>query len=461
MMPKNAVWMVLIISIFFLASVSAVFAAPIGCRFHCEDSGGFIGGIKINDLNGNGMQDHGEPGLQGWEITLTGPVTASRITDASGFYNFHDLPDGTYRICEVRQSGWEQTYPNAGLSCAGGTKGYTITINNGESFYHVDFRNTAVHLGSVSGMKFDDINMDGHWQAGEPRLQDWTIKLTGHHEATAITDSHGDYHFHDLPDETYIVCEIPQAGWQQISPSSGPSCTAGSKGYNVTVANGNAIEHKDFGNAHKQKGSISGYKWEDINHNMQEDPGEGRLPDWTIFLDQDNDDILDSGEPSTITDLNGHFIFSNLMPGTYYVREVLKEGWIQITPNPDPIVVTDGEQITGIKFGNQNVSATIIIRGIKFNDLNGNGAKDAGEPGLQGWNIFLDENGNNQFDAGEMSAVTDAGGNYEFKNLIPGTYIVREVQQPGWQQTTQNPAPINAEPGNIYDNINFGNKHLP
>jgi len=29
---------------------------------------------------------------------------------------------------------------------------------------------------------------------------------------------------------------------------------------------------------------------------------------------------------------------------------------------------------------------------MKFNDVNGNGVKDAGDNGLQGWTIFLDAN---------------------------------------------------------------------
>jgi hypothetical protein len=36
-------------------------------------------------------------------------------------------------------------------------------------------------------------------------------------------------------------------------------------------------------------------------------------------------------------------------------------------------------------------------------------------------------------------AKTDASGNYSFSGLLPGTYTVSEVQQPGWVQTAPNP----------------------
>jgi hypothetical protein len=72
------------------------------------------------------------------------------------------------------------------------------------------------------------------------------------------------------------------------------------------------------------------------------------------------------------------------------------------------------------------------IRGKKFNDLNRNGAQDAGEPGLANWQVFLDTNGNGTLDPGEVSQLTDANGNYAFTNLTPGNYVVQEVVQAGW-----------------------------
>ncbi|MEJ2707436.1 MAG: hypothetical protein P8074_07470, partial [Anaerolineales bacterium] len=84
--------------------------------------------------------------------------------------------------------------------------------------------------------------------------------------------------------------------------------------------------------------------------------------------------------------------------------------------------------------------------GYKYHDLNKNGDRDAGEPGLEGWTIYLDLNNNGQKDAGEPFAVTQADdpgtladetGFYEIQYIIPNptpedTWIVREVQQPGW-----------------------------
>jgi hypothetical protein len=67
---------------------------------------------------------------------------------------------------------------------------------------------------------------------------------------------------------------------------------------------------------------------------------------------------------------------------------------------------------------------------MKFNDLNNNGAKDAGESGLPCWTIEL------LFEGDVIDTIeTTQDGTYSFDYLAPGSYIVREVQQAGWVQT--------------------------
>ena len=46
---------------------------------------------------------------------------------------------------------------------------------------------------------------------------------------------------------------------------------------------------------------------------------------------------------------------------------------------------------------------------MKYNDLNANGIKDEGEPGLAGWTIrvYVDTNGNGTLDAGETTMAGD------------------------------------------------------
>ncbi|MEK6260164.1 MAG: ice-binding family protein, partial [Planctomycetota bacterium] len=100
------------------------------------------------------------------------------------------------------------------------------------------------------------------------------------------------------------------------------------------------------------------------------------------------------------------------------------------------------------------------ISGLKFNDLNGDGVRQPGEPGLSGVTIFLDANNNLVLDTGEIRTTTDASGNYSFVELGPGTYNVREVQPTGTVRTTPNPTTITLATDQSVSGVNFGNFRL-
>jgi hypothetical protein len=74
------------------------------------------------------------------------------------------------------------------------------------------------------------------------------------------------------------------------------------------------------------------------------------------------------------------------------------------------------------------------ISGTKFEDTNETGIIDDGDLVLEGWTIYLDLNDNGTLDDGERSDITDVDGNYDFADLVAGTYHVREVNQSNWTQ---------------------------
>jgi uncharacterized repeat protein (TIGR01451 family) len=85
-----------------------------------------------------------------------------------------------------------------------------------------------------------------------------------------------------------------------------------------------------------------------------------------------------------------------------------------------------------------NTEKVSTINGVKFNDTDGDGVKDAGEAGLAGWTIFIDTDKDGVLDADERSTVTDANGAFQFAGV--GTSLesvqIDEVLQAGWVQTT-------------------------
>lgn len=110
---------------------------------------------------------------------------------------------------------------------------------------------------------------------------------------------------------------------------------------------------------------------------------------------------------------------------------------------------------------------TCDITGRKFEDTNFNGAWDAGEPVVEGCEIYLDTNNDGAYQDTELKVATDAAGAYRFDNVpAPATYTVREIVQDRWIQTMP-PAESNhqyivaAQPNTVYGPLDFGNFLLP
>jgi hypothetical protein len=86
-------------------------------------------------------------------------------------------------------------------------------------------------------------------------------------------------------------------------------------------------------------------------------------------------------------------------------------------------------------------SATVTIddpatvSGFVFNDLDGSGGRNGSEPGLSGWTVFIDTNGDGILDNGERSVVTDSTGAWKFTGLAPGTIKLRVKPQTNFTQT--------------------------
>ena len=182
-------------------------------------------------------------------------------------------------------------------------------------------------------------------------------------------------------------------------------------------------------------GSIAGSLFNDSNANGVKESTETPLKSWKLFIDANHNGALDAAEKTAITDASGNYKFSSLPPGSYRVREVVNSGWRRTAPSAGYFDVTlaSAQNLTAKNFGN---TQKVLISGTVFNDANGDKIKNSTEKGLSGWRVFIDKDNDGIFDAGESSVLTDINGNWSFKTLSAGTYVVRIVQQSGWRRTT-------------------------
>lgn len=192
-----------------------------------------------------------------------------------------------------------------------------------------------------------------------------------------------------------------------------------------------------------QTGSIAGTVFNDIDGDGVRDEGEGALAGWTVFLDADGDGIFGGNELGVSTDDAGNWLLADLQPQVARVVLAAPAGYLVTAPvaGYHDVALAAGDAITGRDFGVLQLGS---IAGVQFDDVNGNGQRDAGESGLAGWTVFLDSDGDGQLDAGERYTVTAEDGSYVFDDLRPGTYLVNQVAQAGWIQTRPAAAGANA-----------------
>lgn len=211
--------------------------------------------------------------------------------------------------------------------------------------------------------------------------------------------------------------------------------------------------------------NFSGYKYEDKDNDGQKDADESGLQGWTIYVDTNNNDKFDQNEPNSITNANGYYSINNVpVPSIDSLREVMKGGWEATKPENGEWNLWTWSGTNNLNFHNKKVGDG-MISGYKFNDANANGEWNNGEPPLQGWRIYVDQNKNGQFENTEPNDITDPNGFYEITGLnAPAEYTVAEVMQTGWNQTLpggEGTYLISTEPNTPVENINFGNTTQP
>jgi len=254
-------------------------------------------------------------------------------------------------------------------------------------------------------------------------LKDWTIFIDldddgvlDDGEPNDKTDENGYWEICGLDvSEQVNVTEVVEPEWEPFDPGSGWQLV-------TVLKDGN--ENVNFTNS-KITTCISGYK-----KNTKGD----LLKDWTIFIDLDDDGVLDDGEPNDKTDENGYWEICSLDVGEQVnVTEVVRLGCKPFDP------ASGWQLVMVLKEGNENVNFTntdtqpqipLCISGFK-NYTDGRM--------LNGWTIYVDLNKNGILDEGEPFNVTHTDpeygdGYWKICPLALGIYEVREVPQDGLRQ---------------------------
>ncbi|MEN6644962.1 MAG: SdrD B-like domain-containing protein [Armatimonadia bacterium] len=301
----------------------------------------------------------------------------------------------------------------------------------------------ALQLG---GRVWNDTNGNGVVDPGEPGLNGVTVKLswtdaTGTSRSATTLTASGSYAFSNLPAGAYKVSVVSAPGATVQTYDADGLRTPNAITVNLTQS----VQNVSFGYRCTNPAQIGDTVWNDLNADGFQDPGELGIPGIPVALYLDGVYLM-----SQTTDDNGHYLFTDLTPGTYTVTTDMS-GHPELvqtfdydgidTPNtatytvgPDEVFADDTGNSTGLDFGYRCPPGDSgVIGDTVWLDQNANGIQDNGEAGIPNARVKLYLNSTLI-----GTKVTDAGGHYLFTHLLPGAYkayVVPAYLPPGLTQT--------------------------
>jgi hypothetical protein len=334
-----------------------------------------VGNFVWDDLDQDGRQDAGEPGLQNvtvqlWNSAKTALID-SDVTNSNGNYTLIAPTPGDYRVRVVLPGGSDSFSPkdlaggddldDSDINPSGTNLGFTdiytfasnlisiTTIDAGIIVFRTPTPTRTPTPVSIGNFVWDDLDQDGRQDAGEPGIPGVTVQLWNSAKSqllySTITNASG----------IYFV----------IAPTPGD--------YRIRVVLPNISD------SFSQKNQAGG--------------------DDTL-----DSDINPSGPDIGFTDIFN--IASNVISTTIYDAGII----VFRTPTPT-------RTQTPINLGN-----------FVWHDLNGNGIQDAGEPGIGGIAVQLwNDEKTMMFD----STITNSNGNYFVIAPAPGDYRIRVIRPIG------------------------------
>ncbi|MBK9734664.1 MAG: hypothetical protein IPO92_06740 [Saprospiraceae bacterium] len=443
-----------------------------------------IGDYVWEDVNGNGIQNGGEPGILGVSVDLNGTdglgnaVNLNDVTNASGIYTFTNVPPGNYTISFNLPSANHffskpdntiDTNDSDANQVTGDAPAFSVISD--QVITNID---AGMYIGAtISNFVWEDLNGNGIQDGGEPGFPGVNVNLNGTDGAGTpvslgpiASNGAGNYIFSNLPPGTYVISfgPLPANHFFSLANQTIPANDSNPNPLtgvcpSVTVISNQDVDDVDAGLF--EAVSIGNYVWEDVNGNGIQDGGEPALAGINISIKTSLGGPVTKadGTPANpvVSSGAGAYIFDVLRPGSYIINfatNLVGPNYYRTSKNAGgPTVDSDANVLTGDSDIITTVSAdqkTDVDAGYfragtigdkTWIDFNGNGTQDDPSP-LGGVSVAITDNlggaVTNVLGAGVGPVVSDGAGAYSFPNLKPGMYKLTFTAPAGYFPTKLN-----------------------
>jgi protocatechuate 3,4-dioxygenase beta subunit len=308
-----------------------------------------LGNFVWSDLDADGQQDAGEPGVQGVTVTLYNNgadglpgtpddmVVGVTTTDNNGGYSFVGLADGNYNVKFTNlPAGYAFTDKDAaGSTAANGSdaskeSGRTGTIAldpTGASSAGINDPNVDAGIvttrAALGNYVWLDTNGDGVQDASEKGISGVTVILYAADGVTVVastvTDADGKYYFGNLNPGTYVVGFSTLPSNLTFTTQNMPGDNANNTNSDanpitgltapVTLVAGQTNLTVDAGLKPTEYASVGNLVWNDLDNDGVQDADEAGIPGILVTL-YDATTNLPVG--TAITDGNGNYLISKI-----------------------------------------------------------------------------------------------------------------------------------------------------
>ncbi len=395
---------------------------------------------------------------------LAGQIVALKFNvmfNAAGYLGSNPIPLGDLVIKYGPFTGWTVTqFLNFAEQALGGgpLNGFTYSqINETATAINENFDNGKVNNGfldcaenvysKIGDFVWFDSNENGIQDSGEAGIANVLVKLFNCSDNlidSTFTDATGSYIFMNLQPGNYYVQFIAPDSMKFTVRDAGADDNFDSdademsgKTMCITLPVGGTDLSVDAGLIYK-RGSVGDFVWNDLNLNGIQDVDEPGLAGILVKLYECGNNFI----TQTLTDSLGYYSFIDLLPGSYKIEVILPDGY-QFSPYnqgvndsrdsdidtsngfSDCITIGPDQDYVELDAGMHLIPPppTCSIGDKVWFDSNKNGIQESGELGVANVLVLLYDCNGHLLD----SIRTDLDGNYQFSDLVSGTYKVKVI----------------------------------